>query len=176
MDQWATYKSVKLFKLLIKSRVELTLLKSLIRLYSYVHLRIIEINFFCTKTNIWKTGLSKKKHSQRTQWGQVGKTGWYRTFKRIPLKSPAGTLHKPIKQIVLPCSCKHTTVVLTNANIKKLYGLQWCQPCPVANKVRYVACESSIWGRTEHIQAKWSWARLGYNNLGFEMEQTAINL
>ena len=98
MSKWQgklTYKSVKDVKFLIKSREELTLYISLIRLHVYtiimklVLLREIEI------TIIWKI------YSQTSQWGQVRKTRWYWTFKRVSLNSPTKTFNRLINSCII---------------------------------------------------------------------------
>ena len=98
MSKWQgklTYKSVKDVKFLIKSREELTLYISLIRLHVYTNIMKLVLLREIEFTIIWKI------YSQTLQWGQVRKTGWYWTFKRVSFKSPTKTFNWLINNSII---------------------------------------------------------------------------
>ena len=99
MSEWhgkLTYISVKFVKFLIKSKEELTLYISLIRLHIYTNIMKLVLLREIEITIIWKI------YSQTFQWGQVRKTRYW-TFKRVSLNSPTKTFNSCIIVAILLC-------------------------------------------------------------------------
>ena len=128
MSEWwgkLTYKSVKDIKFLIKSREELTLYISLIRLHIYTNIMKLVLLREIVITIIWKI------YSQTLQWGQVRKTGWYWTFKRVSLKSPTNTLKRLINSCIIVAILLCFGGMHKNLEMTKIY-----HPCKIHLKMK----------------------------------------